>query len=155
MNIQIPGLQTIRLDHLVLDYNGTLAEDGVLINGVTELLHQLNRHLTIHVITADTFGSVVNAMAEIPCEVKVIDPLQQDRQKGEFVKKLGAEHVLAVGNGRNDKIMLKEAVLGIAVIQKEGTYAPLISEADVVCTSITDALELLTHPKRLIATLRN
>jgi soluble P-type ATPase len=155
MEIQIPGSQTILLDHLVLDFNGTLAHDGVLIEGVNDLLHELSRQITIHVITADTFGSVTKAMASIPCEVKIIDSLQQDQQKSEFVKQLGANHVFAVGNGRNDKMMLKEAAIGVVVIQHEGTFAPLLAEADVVCSSIIDALELLTHPKRLIATLRN
>lgn len=155
MEIQVPGLETFRLDHLVLDFNGTLAKDGVLIDGVSDLLHELSRQISIHVITADTFGSVTQTMASIPCEVKIIESLQQDEQKGEFIKHLGADHVFAIGNGRNDKIMLKKAALSVAVIQQEGTYAPLLLEADVVCTSIIDALGLLAHPKRLIATLRN
>ena len=34
IEIDIPGYKTLHLEHLVLDYNGTLAVDGVLIDGV-------------------------------------------------------------------------------------------------------------------------
>ena len=61
----------------------------------------------------------------------------------------------AAGNGRNDRKMLKAAALGIAVIQREGAAAETVAAADVVSSSILDALELLQNPKRLLATLRS
>jgi soluble P-type ATPase len=51
--------------------------------------------------------------------------------------------------------MLKEAVLGIAVVLGEGAFGQTLLAADVVCTSILDALALLEHPLRLTATLRS
>jgi soluble P-type ATPase len=51
--------------------------------------------------------------------------------------------------------MLKEAALGIAVVQEEGAFAETLMSADVVCTNIVSALGLLTNPLRLIATLRS
>lgn len=30
IDIEIPGFAHLQLDHLVLDYNGTLARDGIL-----------------------------------------------------------------------------------------------------------------------------
>ena len=51
--------------------------------------------------------------------------------------------------------MLKEAAMGIAVVLKEGTAVSTLISADVVCTSIVDALELLMNPMRLTATLRS
>jgi len=155
MKIDIPGREPIELKHLVLDFNGTLAVDGALIDGVYPLLNILSAELHVHVITADTFGSVDCAMASIPCQVYVINPFDQDKQKELYVNQLGQSHVIAIGNGRNDMLMLQAAVIGIALIQKEGAYAPLISAADVLCLSIVDALELLLNPLRLKATLRN
>lgn len=155
MKIEIPGREPIELKHLVLDFNGTLAVDGALIDGVHPLLNMLSAELHVHVITADTFGSVDCAMESIPCQVYVINPFDQDKQKELYVNKLGRNHVIAIGNGRNDMLMLQAAVIGIALIQKEGAYAPLISVADVLCLSIVDALELLLNPLRLKATLRN
>jgi soluble P-type ATPase len=155
MKIAIPGREPIELNHLVLDFNGTLAVDGVLIDGVRFLLQNLSAQLHVHVITADTFGSVDLAMEGIACQVYVIDPYDQDKQKEGYVNNLGRNHVIAIGNGRNDILMLQTAAIGIALIQKEGAYAPLITIADVLCLSIVDALELLLNPLRLKATLRN
>lgn len=68
----IPGHKTLLLSYLVLDYNGTIACDGRLINGVRERLEELSKSLSIHILTADTFGSVQKEMTGIPREVVVI-----------------------------------------------------------------------------------
>jgi soluble P-type ATPase len=62
---------------------------------------------------------------------------------------------VAVGNGRNDRLMLQESALGIAVILNEGAAMQTLLCADVVCTDIVAALQLLIHPLRLTATLRS
>jgi soluble P-type ATPase len=155
MKIEILGRESIELNHLVLDFNGTLAIDGLLIDGVLPMLQRLSAELDVHVITADTFGSVHREMEGMTCSIHVIDFFNQDKQKEHYVNQLGKEHVVAVGNGRNDMLMLQAAVLGIGLIQKEGAYGPLVTVADVFCLSIIDALEMLLHPLRLIATLRN
>jgi soluble P-type ATPase len=62
--------------------------------------------------------------------------------------------VAAIGNGRNDQLMLAAAALGIAVVQEEGAAIESLSAADVVLPDIRSALDLLLFPKRLIATLR-
>ncbi len=51
--------------------------------------------------------------------------------------------------------MLREAALGIVLIQGEGAAGQTVQSADVVCTSITHGLGLFTCPKRLVATLRS
>jgi soluble P-type ATPase len=50
--------------------------------------------------------------------------------------------------------MLQAAALGIAVLGPEGLAAEAWQAADVVMASIHDALDLLLHPRRLVATLR-
>lgn len=155
LTISIPGSGELKLEHLVLDYNGTLAVDGKLLAGVAERLTELAKHLHIHVITADTFGSVAQEVAQIPCQLKIIPLQDQDQCKLEFIQSLDAAKVVAIGNGRNDLLMLKEAALGIAVLQQEGAATQTLLAADLTCTSILDALDLLLHPKRLIATQRN
>jgi soluble P-type ATPase len=60
-----------------------------------------------------------------------------------------------VGNGRNDRLMLEAAALGLAVILGEGASSATLAAADAVCLSIADALDLLIHPLRLTATLRS
>ena len=155
MRIKIPGYGELVLSHLVMDYNGTLAIDGRLIEGVREALIKLSESLSLHVLTADTFGIAKEGLEGIPCRLTILPKDDQQGGKLGFVQNLGAGQVAAIGNGRNDQLMLKEAALGIAVILEEGTSVQTLQSADVVCRSIVSALELLLNPLRLTATLRS
>ena len=155
IEIDIPGFKTVQIHHLVLDYNGTIACDGMLLSGVKESLSALADEISVHILTADTFGQARNQLDDIPGEVSVIDREYQEIGKLTYVNQLGAEQTVCIGNGRNDRLMLKEAVLGIAVIQEEGTAIETLVAADVVCTDIVAALDLLRKPLRLTATLRS
>ena len=110
IKIDIPGNKKFQLEHLVLDFNGTIAFDGALIDGVKESLAELSQKLTIHVITADTFGSVKKALKDLDCELAVIPLDRQDVAKLEYVKTLGCERTVSMGNGKNDCLMLKAEV---------------------------------------------
>ena len=153
--IDIPGFKKLQLEHIVLDYNGTIACDGKLLPGVQERLIVLAAELHIHVLTADTFGKAQSQLEGIPCEFFVLAKKNQDSGKLDYVKELGADHTVCIGNGRNDRLMLKAAALGIAVVLDEGASAAALMSADVVCTGILSALDLLRNPLRLVATLRS
>jgi soluble P-type ATPase len=155
INFHIPGFGDLTIHHLVLDYNGTIAVDGKVVQGVREILTQLSQHLTIHVVTANTFGDVEEQLKGVPCKLSLLLPKNQDLEKEKLVESLNPATVISIGNGRNDARMLQRAVIGIAVIQKEGAAGEALRHADVVCTDILSALELVTHPLRLTATLRN
>lgn len=155
IQINVPGFCELRLENLVLDYNGTLALDGQLYPGVKELLLQLGELLAIHIITADTFGKARQQIHGIPCQLVLAEGEKQDTLKQELVRRLGSSKTVAIGNGRNDRLMLQEAILGIAVIQEEGASPETLQHADIVCRSMIEALQLLAHPKRIVATLRN
>ena len=154
IEINIPGYRKLQLEHLVLDYNGTIAFNGDLIAGVKENLETLADELQIHILTADTFGKARSGLEGIKCQISILAPEAQDIGKLEYVKGLGVENTVCVGNGRNDQLMLKEAALGIAVILDEGAAVETLRAADIVCTNIVSALELLDNPLRLMATLR-
>lgn len=154
ITIDIPGYKSINVQHLVLDFNGTLAIDGKLIDGTNQLLSILKKQLTVHVLTADTFGSSKEELSGLNCKVVVLDPTFQDVQKEEYVLELGEKEVVAIGNGSNDALMLKSAALGIVVLQKEGASVKAMINADIVCQNIIDALDLLIHPVRITATMR-
>jgi soluble P-type ATPase len=155
LQISIPGHKELRLEHLVLDYNGTLACDGEILAGVLPALEALARDLEIHVVTADTFGKVQSRMQTAPCKLVVLPQEDQDLGKLKYVEQLGAERVVSIGNGRNDRLMLKRAALGIAVVQEEGAAVETVLAADLVCPTILAALDLLRNPLRLTATLRS
>jgi soluble P-type ATPase len=154
IEIDIPGHQKLTLKHIVLDYNGTIARDGSIISGVKENLAALADQLQIHILTADTFGKAGSSLEGVTCKLFVLSAEAQDIGKLQYVNRLGAGHAVCIGNGRNDRLMLKAAALGIAVIQGEGAAAETVMAADIVCTDIVSALELLRHPLRLTATLR-
>jgi P-type E1-E2 ATPase len=155
ITIDIPGFRKLELAHLVSDYNGTLALDGNLLPGVAETLSKLAPTINIHVITADTFGLAKAQLAALPVKLIITPAESQAEAKLQFVSELGADTVVAIGNGRNDRRMLKAAALGIALVQTEGGAAETIASADIVSVNIIDALELLRNPKRLVATLRS
>jgi soluble P-type ATPase len=155
IEIIIPGFKHLLLEHLVLDYNGTLAVDGQLIAGVPDRLHRLAEAFHIHVITADTFGEVRTSVDDLPCTLHVLPRQSQAEGKRDYVRRLGADHTVCMGNGSNDRLMLAEASLGIAVILAEGVCGSCITAADVVCRDIVEALDLLLQPLRLTATLRS
>ncbi len=150
----IPGFGLLSLAHLVLDFNGTLALDGELLPGVSERLAELARRLNIHIITADTFGTVAGIFRYTGYDVHVIGKGGEGAAKAAYVRELGTESCACVGNGRNDVPMLGEAALGMAVLQEEGAASAALAAADIVAPDINAALDLLLRPKRLIATLR-
>jgi P-type E1-E2 ATPase len=155
IEITIPGYRELQFANLVLDYNGTLACDGQLLPGVAERLNTLSEQVKIHVLTADTFGSVESALSEVAGELSILAPENQDVGKLKYVEQVGPEMTVCIGNGRNDRLMLKEAALGIAVLEGEGTAVETIMAADVLAPNILAALDLLLHPLRLVATLRS
>jgi len=155
LTIDIPGFRTLALEHLVLDFNGVLALDGKLLDGLHERLKELSQDLTVHVVTADTFGSARKALEDINATLTVLESTGQDEAKRVYVAHLGSERCVCIGNGRNDRLMLQDAALGIAVIHLEGMATEAALASDVLSTGIHDALDLLLAPKRLIATLRS
>ena len=56
--IEIPGREPLKINHVVLDYNGTAAVDGMLLKGVKERIARLKELAHVYVLTADTYGTV-------------------------------------------------------------------------------------------------
>ena len=155
IEIEIPGFRMLQLTHLVLDYNGIMAVSGDLIEGVKPRLISLADSLSIHVITADTFGKATNALDGVDCQLVILPPENQTVAKADYVRQLGVQATVTIGNGRNDRLMLEQTVLGIAVLGEEGAASATIMAADVVVRDMFSALELLRNPRRLVATLRS
>ncbi len=154
LKVTIPGAEVLALEHIVLDYNGTMACDGSLIPGVEKRLNLLAELLHVHIITADTFGFCRTACRGIKGYIHILSAARGGPEKEGYIQTLGAEKVVAIGNGANDALMLVRAALGIAVIGPEGTAARAVQAADIIARDINTALDMLLNPKRLIATLR-
>ena len=154
ITLDIPGFGDIRVEHLVLDFNGTLAQDGMLLPGVRQRIARVAADLQVHVVTADTFGRAAEALAGLALQLTVLTSGDQAGAKLDYVRALTAERVVAIGNGRNDRLMLAAARLGIAVMQAEGAAVDALLAARIAVPDIAAALGLLLNPGRLIATLR-
>lgn len=154
IELNLPGRGALQLQHLVLDVNGTLAKDGHLLDRIARPLNALRDRLTVHLLTADTYGrqSAIDLMLNLQAER--LKPGDEARQKGDYVRALGAETVAAIGQGANDAEMLKAAALGIAILSDEGLAVEALVNADLVMASIYDALNLFEFPTRIVATLR-
>lgn len=154
IELTIPGRGLLRLRHLVLDMNGTVAIDGVLIEGLSKRIAALRDRLTIHVVTADTQGRQAILEQQLNLRAVRIQPENEADQKADYVRSLGAETVAAIGQGANDAAMLAAAGLGICVLSPEGVAVETLLSADLLVPNIHAAFDLLDKPLRIIASLR-
>ena len=154
IEIRIPGWGDMEIENIVLDLNGTIATDGSIPPEVKEKIGSLAGQVKIYILTADTQGVANEETKDMSIELIKIIEEDSNQGKFEFFKTLDLERTVAVGNGNNDQLILKEAGLGIAVLGEEGLSISVIKNADIVVKDISDALDLFLKPKRLIATLR-
>ncbi len=154
IHLVIPGRPPLEIHYLVCDINGTLAVDGILMDGIHESILALNEEVDIHLLTADTNGTGAEIASVLGVKYCILKPGKEREQKADYVRQLGANRVAAIGQGANDEFMLKEAGLGICVLSPEGTTLPTMIAADIVATDGNAALQLLLHPSRLVGSLR-
>jgi P-type E1-E2 ATPase len=154
IELNIPGYGILRLEHLVCDVNGTLAVDGLLAEGLPRLMRSLRDRLQIHLLTADTHGKQAIIDQQLGLQAVRIQPGNEAGQKADYVHHLGAETVVAIGQGANDAAMLQAAALGICVLSREGSASQAVLSADLLVPDIYTALEMLEKPLRIVASLR-
>lgn len=155
IDVAIPGRASLQIKHLVLDLNGTLALDGVLMVDVADRLQRLRHDLSIHLLSADTLGMAAQTAQDLQVMLQRTEPHDEAESKRRLVLELGPDNVAAIGAGLNDVQMLRTAALGIAVLGPEGLAVATLNAADVLAPSVHAALDLLLVPTRLIATLRS
>lgn len=152
LKIDIPGREVLEIESLVLDYNGTVAVDGALLDELKPRLLKLAERVKIYVLTADTYGTVQKETADFGIEVKTFPRDGAARCKAEIVRDL--PRTCCFGNGFNDIEMFKLADFSVAIVEGEGMCAALLPQADVLVRSAAEAFDLLLKPDRLRATLR-
>ncbi|MCR5482208.1 MAG: HAD family hydrolase [Clostridia bacterium] len=155
IKIEIPGRdEPLELRYLVLDYNGTIACDGKLLEDAAQAIEKLKDNLEIYILTADTYGNVRKECEKTGAKIETFAHAGAGVCKEETVKRLG-KGVCAFGNGFNDIAMFDAADFSVCIIGEEGAYSGAISHADIVVTSAKDAFNLLLKPDRIRAGLRN
>ena len=151
----IPGRGKVEIENIILDYNGTIAVEGQLIEGVQEKLLDIKDKLKIHIVTADTYGTVEKQCEDIGINVITFPKENAGESKKLILENLGKEKTICVGNGFNDIEMFKNCKISIAIIEKEGCSGKLLLHADIVTKSIIDALNIILNENMMKATLRN
>jgi soluble P-type ATPase len=141
----------IDLTTALLDVNGTLTVHGQLVQGVAERIGRLRDDLEIVLVSSDTYGTLDAIARDLQLPVRRV---QDAADKGACLREFGPATCVAIGNGNNDVLLIRDAAVGIAVVGPEGLAPGLLGAADIICVSIIDALDLLLDPSRLTATLR-
>lgn len=155
LHYRIPGRGELKIENVVLDYNGTIAVDGKIIEGVKELISKLKEYVNVYILTADTYGTVKEECSSLGVEVIDFPRENAGTFKKEIVMKLNGHKTICVGNGYNDIPMFKESILYVAVIEAEGSCGKLLANADIVTRSILEALNIILDENKVKATLRN
>lgn len=150
----IPGYGMLEIKNLVLDYNGTIAKDGKLLEDLKEIINKLADIVDVYILTADTYGTVKKEMADLPVKVQVIKGENELVEKRDFARELGANVTMAIGNGYNDQLLFREVKISVVVMGCEACATILFNIADLVASDIYDALGLILNPTRLRSSLR-
>ena len=151
---EIPGREDIVIENLVLDYNGTIAYNGKLIDNVEKLLNDLH-FLNIYILTADNYGTVEEECKNINGRILTFPKENAGEEKRKIIREIGGDKTIVMGNGFNDIPMFKESILSIGIIEGEGISGELLLNSDIVVNSIIDGIKLISDPNKIKATLRN
>nr|MDO8086693.1 HAD family hydrolase [Candidatus Sigynarchaeum springense] len=157
LKIDIPNIGKLTLEHLIMDFNGTIATSGKIDDELAEVLEKIKNMgiLELHVLTADTFGTAIMTAKKLGLDCHVLPKKKVEaEEKLDFLNALGSEKCAVMGNGNNDSLILENAALGIGVLGKEGIATQCLFSADLIVQDPKDALLLFLNPDRLKATLR-
>ncbi len=154
--VNIPHFGLLEISNIIFDINGTLQFNGKISNKLIEKFRALKRHYNIFLISSDTRGNLNELAKKLDSKyIRINTGNQTDAEaKNKELLKLGKENTIAIGNGNNDMLMLKNAALGILIIGSEGASGKSLMNADVIFTNPNDAIDFLLDEKTIIATLR-
>jgi P-type E1-E2 ATPase len=156
LHVEIPNFPDVKVEYLLLDMNGTIATGGAVKESLKPYLEKLGKLVKIYMITADTFGTAKKMAGKLGIDYYILPKKKSESlEKQEFVKKLGGNQVIALGNGNNDALMLEESAIGIGVMGEEGLSKKCLQAADIIVKTPESAFEILLDSKKLCATLRS
>ncbi|WP_322395812.1 hypothetical protein [Clostridium perfringens] len=107
IKVDIPGRESLELENLVFDFNGTIAVDGRILENIKKQLIELSKVINIYVITADTYGMAQEECKKVNLKVITIPTGCAGKHKSDLVKKLGGEFTGTICYGFNDIDLFK------------------------------------------------
>ena len=151
--IQSSGLPTLEIDFILLDFEGTVASDRRVHPKVKDKINLLSKRAKIYVLARGEKEAGEEVLRNVKAETVFFKEPTVSREKLDFIRRLGPERTVAVGNGVDDALIIGEAALGICIMSKEGTSAETLRQADLIFSNILDALDFLLKPLRQATTL--
>jgi soluble P-type ATPase len=151
--IQRPGQDSLEIEFILLDFEGTLASDRRVHPKAKDKINLLSKRTKIYILTKGEKEAVEEVLRKVKAEVVYLKEGEASQRKLDLLRELGAIKTVSIGNGLDDESMIEEAGLGICVIGKEGTSVEMMKKADIIVPNILDALDFLLKPLRPKATL--
>ena len=155
LEINIPGRKKMLIENIVFDFNGTLAVDGRLSETIKEEIIEINKFLKVFILTADLYGTVDKQCKNLEVYIETFSGSNTAIEKNKIVQKIGKQKTITIGNGLNDVLMMKDSILSIGVIGKEGICSQLLIFCDIIVNDIMDVFDMLHNTNRISATLRS
>lgn len=153
----IPNYGKIKVKNIIFDINGTIQFKGQISDTLVKKFEELKKFYNIYLVSADTRGNLMELASKLNVSYIKINPerhSEAEAKNSELIK-LGKEVTIAVGNGNNDALMLKNSILGISVLGSEGATVKSILNSDVVVPDPISAIDFLLDEKIMIGTLRS
>ena len=151
--IQRPGQDLLEMDFILMDFEGTLAQDRRVDPKAKDKINLLSKRMKIYILAKGEKEVVEDVLKKVKAEVIYLRERETAQRKLSLLQQLGARRTVAIGNGVDDAPMLEEAGLGICILGREGASVEAMQKADVVVTNILDALDFILKPLRQEATL--
>jgi len=153
ISIQRPGMETLDIHFVLLDFEGTLAMDGRVHPKAKDKVNLLSKRVTVYILTKSSKEKVEETLKKMKAEILSMTEGDSSQQKLDVLQRLGPHQTAVIGNGFDDVQIMEQAGLGMCVIGKEGSSPEAVAKADLVVTSVLDALDFLLRPLRQGATL--
>ena len=153
----IPNYGEITIKNVIFDINGTLQFKGVLSKDLISKFKELKKFYNIYLVSSDTRGNLNDIAKKLGVDYIRINSkeLSEAEAKNNELTKLGKDVTVVVGNGNNDALMLKNAILGLIIIGNEGATIKSIINSNVAFPDPLNAIDFLLDEKILIGTLRS
>jgi soluble P-type ATPase len=153
ISIQRPGMESLDIHFVLIDFEGTLAMDGRVHPKAKDKVNLLSKRATIYILTKSNREKVEEALRKMKVEILYVTEGDSSQQKLNALQRLGPHQTAVIGNALDDVRIMEQAGLGMCVIGKEGASAEAMAKADLVVTHVLDALDFLLKPLRQRAIL--
>ena len=153
----IPNYGKINIENIIFDINGTIQFNGQISDDLVKKIEELKKVYKIYLVSADTRGNLKELAEKLNVSYIKINPVENSEaeEKNRELIRLGKDVTVAIGNGNNDALMLKNAILGITILGSEGATIKSILNSEVIVPDPISAINLLLDEKIMIGTLRS